>query len=256
MFFSFPLLYPYVLNAFIPQRYIPSPFRTGSTRHQLPRLIVAVPIMGIMLLVVRFNTIIHPFTLADNRHYVFYVFRILLRHPSIKYLAVPIYFISAWAVITALGGLPNVQTPPQTKKPEQRTQIRRGLQHRLPPSAYWAAINRGHHVSLAVIWLVATTLSVVTAPLVEPRYFIVPWLMWRLHMASPLPTGEEAAAKRRKKIRSFKARCKAMLYGRHDHRLWLETIWFLFLNWAVGYMFLFKGFEWPQEKGKVQRFMW
>jgi hypothetical protein len=25
---------------------------------------------------------------------------------------------------------------------------------------------------------------------------------------------------------------------------------------VTGYVFLYKGFEWPQEPGKVQRFMW
>ena len=38
--------------------------------------------------------------------------------------------------------------------------------------------------------------------------------------------------------------------------LWLETLWFLGINAAVGYMFLYKGFEWESERGMVQRFMW
>lgn len=253
MFFSFPLLYSYILNALIPQRYIPSPMRTGSTRHQLPRLVVAVPIMAIMLLVVHFNTIVHPFTLADNRHYMFYIFRLLFRHPSIKYLVVPIYFICAWAAITGLGGLPNVQTP---KKPEARIRQKMVRSGAAPRMGYWAAVDRGHHISTAVLWLGATSLSLVTAPLVEPRYFIVPWLIWRLHMPSPLPTGDLGWRKWVKKSRSCTARLKAIFYAKHDHRLWLECAWFIFVNWAVCYTFLYKGFEWPQEKGKVQRFMW
>ncbi|KAL9601423.1 MAG: hypothetical protein Q9219_002489 [cf. Caloplaca sp. 3 TL-2023] len=247
MFFSFPLLYPYILNAIIPQRYLPSPLRTGSTRQKLPRLIVAVPIMGIMLLVVHFNTIVHPFTLADNRHYTFYVFRLLLRHPATKYAVVPIYFLCAWAAITALGGLPNVQTPIQPQyKPTRRLP-------RLPPDA---VLDRGHRVSLVVIWLLATSLSLITAPLVEPRYFIVPWLIWRLHVHSPWPTGEEAAKKRRRKSRKCGAWCKAVLWGKHDHRLWIETVWFLGVNVVVGWVFLYRGFEWASERRKVQRFMW
>ncbi|KAL8829963.1 MAG: hypothetical protein Q9170_005950 [Blastenia crenularia] len=259
MFFSFPLLYPYILNAIIPQELLPSGLRTGSTRHQLPRLIVALPILFIMLLIVHFNTIIHPFTLADNRHYTFYVFRILLYHPAIKYLVVPIYFICAWAAITALGGLPNVQTPIACTPIPRLQPVRRGEQVRLPPSnAKYAelAFRRGRHVSFAMIWLVATSLSLVTAPLVEPRYFIIPWLVWRLHLASPWPTGEEASKKRRKKARGFRKRLRAVFWEKHDHRLWLETVWFLVVNWGVGYVFLYWGFEWPQEKGKVQRFMW
>ncbi|KAL8957455.1 MAG: hypothetical protein Q9193_005275 [Seirophora villosa] len=253
MFFSFPLLYSYILNALIPQRYIPSPMRTGSTRHQLPRLVVAVPIMAIMLLVVHFNTIVHPFTLADNRHYMFYIFRLLFRHPSIKYLVVPIYFMCAWAAITGLGGLPNVQTP---KKPEARIRQKMVRSGAAPRMGYWPAVDRGHHISTAVLWLGATSLSLVTAPLVEPRYFIIPWLIWRLHMPSPLPTGDLAWRKWVKKSRSCTARLKAIFYAKHDHRLWLECAWFIFVNWAVCYMFLYRGFEWPQEKGKVQRFMW
>lgn len=255
MFFSFPLLYSYILQASIPQKYIPSPLRTGSTKHQLPRLTVAVPVMVVMLLIVHFNTIVHPFTLADNRHYTFYVFRLLFRHPSIKYLVVPIYFICAWAAITSLGGLPNVQPRKQSEASPQQAQARR-YKVRLPPAAYHTAMDRGHYVSTAVMWLIATTLSLVTAPLVEPRYFILPWLIWRMHMPNPWPAGDEAALKRRKKARTASARLKAVLYAKHDHRLWLETAWFFFVNWAVGYVFLYWGFEWPQEKGKVQRFMW
>jgi hypothetical protein len=59
-----------------------------------------------MLLATHFNTIIHPFTLADNLHYVFYVFRILLLHPAFKYAAIPVYITFAWLVINALRDVP------------------------------------------------------------------------------------------------------------------------------------------------------
>jgi alpha-1,2-glucosyltransferase len=36
----------------------------------------------------------------------------------------------------------------------------------------------------------------------------------------------------------------------------VETAWFLIINLITGYVFLYKGFEWPQEPGKTQRFMW
>ena len=42
----------------------------------------------------------------------------------------------------------------------------------------------------------------------------------------------------------------------YDHRLWLETAWFLCINMVIGHVFLYRGFEWPQEPGLVQRFMW
>jgi len=241
MFFSLPMLYPWLLSISIPRRFLPKRYHQHNARYRLPSLMVSIPIMTVMLLVVHYNTIVHPFTLADNRHYMFYVFRILLRHWSIKYLAVPIYYICAWAVITAFGG-PTARKPTANRS---RTEVRNGLQMKLPPSK--APEERGNIVPFVLIWLLATSLSLITAPLVEPRYFIVPWLIWRLHTISPHPDMEKEA---RRLVYS------ARVVDHLDHRVVLETLWFMFINVGTGYMFLYKGFEWPQEPGKVQRFMW
>lgn len=243
VFFSFPILYPYFLNALFPPTLLPPGLRFGPTRLQLPRWIVAVSAMGTMMALVYFNTIIHPFILADNRHYMFYVFRMfILRRPFTKYLNIPVYYLCAWATMTALGGsisyLPGIDGDPGTNTAETRN----GMAYKKTPSRR-TNLERGHHVSFALVWLLATTFSLVTAPLVEPRYFIVPWLMWRLHVVSPLPHGDAASKARRKR-------------PKHDHRLWLETVWFLAVNAATAYIFLYLGFEWPQEPGETQRFMW
>ena len=89
--------------------------------------------------------------------------------------------------------------------------------------------GRGNIVPLVLSWQLATTLSLATAPLVEPRYFILPWIFWRMQIIAPM---------------------------QERRMLWAETAWFLSINAWTGYMFLFRGFEWPQEPGKVQRFMW
>lgn len=47
-----------------------------------------------------------------------------------------------------------------------------------------------------------------------------------------------------------------VLWLEHDHRLWLETVWFLVVNAVTGWIFLNKGFTWLQEPQNVQRFMW
>jgi len=221
VFFSLPLLYPYLLDLAVSHQFLPSAlgWNPKNSRSRFPRLIIAVPIMATMTTIVHYNTIVHPFTLADNRHYMFYVFRLLLRHPRIKYLAVPVYFLCARATLTALGGLQR-----QTLSPRQRPKPTN------PPTQPSRAA--GNRVSFLLIWLLATTLSLATAPLVEPRYLIIPWLMWRLHVASPRETKH------------------------YDYRLWLETAWFLVINAVTGYIFLYWGFEWPQEPGMVQRFMW
>ncbi len=277
MFFSFPLLYPYILNSIIPQASLPAPLRSGSTKHQLPRVVVAIPIMAIMLATVHFNTIVHPFTLADNRHYVFYVFRILLRHPSIKYLAVPVYFVCAWAAITALGGLPNEHQPTASHLREKK------VTNNKPDPSNSSPQNPPHQantITFVLVWLLATSLSLITAPLVEPRYFIVPWLIWRLHIPTPPPestttpppttssppttsppptttTSPPTTAPRNNNTTINPLdQLKSALYKEYDHRLWLETAWFLAVNGVTGYVFLYRGFEWEQEGGVVMRFMW
>ena len=49
---------------------------------------------------------------------------------------------------------------------------------------------------------------------------------------------------------------RGALCEQYDHRLWLETVWFLLVDGVTGYVFLKRGFEWKQEPGRVQRFMW
>ena len=295
-FFSWPLLYLQYLPGYLSPNAGPFSYPTNH-----PRRVIVFATMVVMLVVVRYNTVVHPFTLADNRHYTFYVFRILLRHPLIKYLAVLVYVECAWTTLAALGGLPTARqathpepSPKKRKLPEEepfppspqlnsspmkRSKSQESTLPNSPPTASSLTMTEppqlyamppphsppkkkrkhvpGHRASFVLIWLFATALSIITTPLVEPRYLIVPWLIWRLHMASPRPDKDQEPTKRPDATRNkvFET-LKAVLYERHDHRLWLETMWFLTINLATGYIFLYWGFEWPQEPGKVQRFMW
>lgn len=251
VFFSFPLLYPYLLNGVLPVKVVPRFLRSRSIRNRFPRLAVFVPITAVMLVIVHYNTIVHPFTLADNRHYMFYVFRLLLRHPLIKYASVPVYALCAWAAITALGGL--FEGPKSSRPPPTRTEIKHNLQYRLPPPP--PNLAPGNRVSFVLVWLLATSLSLITAPLVEPRYFIIPWLIWRLHVPSSSSESPDWGAEAQHPDGHSSSISHAMCHN-HDHRLWLETIWFLAVNWATGHIFLHRGFEWPHEPGTVQRFIW
>ena len=247
MFFSFPLMYLHILNSVSPQHVLPRFLRSGSTKHQVPRVLLRISIGIAMLMVVHFNTLVHPFTLADNRHYMFYVFRLLLRDPIIKFAAVPLYILCAWATIVSLGSLPNVQVPPQARSVSILDEKSKLIIKFPPPPSVRLP---GHRVSFVLVWLLATTLSLITTSLVEPRYLIIPWLFWRLHIHGPSPQKLGSNSKEQSQSVWWSQ------YEKNDHRLWLESAWFMVINLATGYVFLYWGFEWPQEPGKVQRFMW
>ncbi|EPE06582.1 glycosyltransferase family 59 protein [Ophiostoma piceae UAMH 11346] len=257
-----------------------------------------VAVFDAMLAIVRYNTLVHPFTLADNRHYMFYVFRYTIRHSLIRYALVPAYCISAWACWRVLWAAPGadeqiagnynspfvgqvteleavepttepvVDTPKKEmgKKDQKDKKVRKGKGKQQKPeeekeegAVSEAAPTRPVHVFLsfldededgaataartgpttttALLWLAATSLSLVTAPLVEPRYFILPWVFWRLLVP-------------------------ASTRGKVDVRLLLETVWFVAINVATMYMFLYRPYVWRAadgtvlDGGRLQRFMW
>ena len=192
-----------------------------------PQPLQAILFVAVGLLAVHFNTIVHPYTLADNRHYVFYVFRILLRHPALKYLAVPVYYMCFWLSIQSLAH--PTAGPEVTKRTVQAAAHEEALKNTRMPV----------QISFVIIWLITTALSVVTAPLVEPRYFIIPWIIWRLYVPHTPVT--------------------FMIRGNTyspDLRLVLETVWLLAINQIMQYLFLKKTFTWANEPGKLQRFLW
>lgn len=258
VFFSAPLLYTFALNMLkssvsllTKKRALTSSSKTdpqakrkqqlqNSSTYQsyIVSLVSFSALLAVALAVIHYNTIIHPFTLADNRHYMFYVFRYSIRaHPLAKYLLAPIYVFCGWLVFRGLSGTQKPSSAPIKKSDDQKVSKQEKQENSKDNPTDDEIVSTflqpdGNTTSFALIWVVSTALSLITAPLVEPRYFIIPWVMWRLHV----PLAAEAKG--------------------HDRRLWLETLWFLVINAVTGYVFLFKGFEWPQEPGKVQRFMW
>lgn len=304
LFFSWPILVIPVTNLVLPRNFLPKLLDYSFPKRQrgLPSLLAILAVVPVMLAAVHYNTIVHPFTLADNRHYVFYAFRILRYHPAVKYGAVVIYFLGAWAVISAFGFTtiapaprlmpmpPQSQQPPvpasapaptkpvtrkekreqqkeadkkaktnrkqvapkQAASPEQKDPVTPEVMARI--QAHIATRQKQQleptRVSFVIIWLAATALSLVTAPLVEPRYFIIPWVMWRLHLPpQPIP-----AVYRLNRPEEEKGIVRAQVAAYSP--LFLETLWFLAVNAVTGYVFLYKGFEWPQEPGIIQRFLW
>lgn len=239
LFFSFPVAMPTALS-FVLENGKSWTLKTS----ELPRLWTILLFSALAVVVVHYNTIVHLFTLADNRHYVFYVFRILMKHRYIKYLVTPIYISCGWVIIRTLGG-PKA-TSQQAKPPKDGKPRRQEPKKPLRPSA------DSRHASLVLAWLGTTALCLVTAPLVEPRYFIIPWVVWRLHVPVYTPKQTDRGGKGPKLVRSSWGRTLLQ----PGVWLWVETLWFCVINCVTGYIFINWTFEWPQEPGQTQRFMW
>ncbi|KAI9506347.1 DIE2/ALG10 family-domain-containing protein [Coemansia spiralis] len=146
----------------------------------------------VMAIGVNKYTIEHPFLLSDNRHYPFYIWKNVFRqHQLAKYVVIPTYIYAAFAI---------------------------------------------HHVlskRATVLWRLAlavcTALVLVPSPLLEFRYFTIPFFFVRLHASSSTFTFRALAA---------------------------ETAWYMLINAATVWMFLNKPFVWKSEPDRLQRFMW
>ncbi|PVH83256.1 glycosyltransferase family 59 protein [Cadophora sp. DSE1049] len=209
--------------------------------------------------IIKFNTIIHPFTLADNRHYMFYVFRYtILKHSLVRYVLAPVYLICGYLVYLTLCSQSSTSPTALKKKESSKNSDDQPRTH-----GKTATESEGPTTSFVLILLVTTALSLITAPLVEPRYFIIPWVIWRLNVPSfpsqpsqPSPSRSKSGVARHEISDKMVTWVKFWGWQGHDYRLWLETAWFLIVNAVTGYMFLYRGYEWKQEPGNVQRFMW
>ncbi|KDO23196.1 hypothetical protein SPRG_10004 [Saprolegnia parasitica CBS 223.65] len=144
-------------------------------------------VVALVLAIDRFS-LTHPFLLADNRHYTFYIWqRFYLKHALAKFVPLPVYMYAAWFL--------------------------------------WKELRKATTLLWLVVFGLATALALVPSPLVEPRYFLVPFTL--LHLHSP----------------------KQPLLP-----VLLTSAVFLAINAATIYVFLFRPFTWVD--GSVARFMW
>ncbi|XP_054844442.1 dol-P-Glc:Glc(2)Man(9)GlcNAc(2)-PP-Dol alpha-1,2-glucosyltransferase isoform X2 [Eublepharis macularius] len=133
-------------------------------------------------------TYVHKYLLADNRHYPFYIWRKLYqRHELVKYVLVPVYIFAGWSFTDMLKS----------------------------KSIFWN-----------MVYFVCLLASTVPQKLLEFRYFILPYIMYRLHI--PMPS---------------------LL------KLLLELAFYLLINAVTFHFFLNKTFQWPNNE-ELQRFMW
>ncbi|KAG9062105.1 glucosyltransferase [Linnemannia hyalina] len=90
----------------------------------------------------------------------------------------------------------------------------------------WQALGTEQTILWVVIYAVATMLTLIPSPLLEFRYFITPYLIYRIAMRQPRGVW-----------------------------LFLELLFYTAINAVTVWMFLNKPFRWAHQEG-VQRFMW
>ncbi|XP_045164556.1 putative Dol-P-Glc:Glc(2)Man(9)GlcNAc(2)-PP-Dol alpha-1,2-glucosyltransferase [Mercenaria mercenaria] len=143
---------------------------------------------AVAFLMIHYFTYEHKYLLADNRHYAFYVWRKLYRrHKYVKYILIPAYLYFFWSVLDELKGR----------------------------DIYWKTV-----------YSVCVITSAVPQKLLEYRYFILPFLIFRMNMRHGTAVG-----------------------------LFHEILLYTVVNVLTVYMFVEKPYKWPHEDG-IQRFMW
>ena len=134
-------------------------------------------------------TYVHRYVLADNRHYTFYVWSWLFaKHPLLRYVFAPLYLIAGYLVLQTL------------------------------------ALRQ--HFLWCIGYVLSVTALLVPTTLLEFRYYIVPYIIFRLNIS----------------VASLR-------------QLFAEVIVYAIINALTIYIFLHRPFHWSSDLS-LQRFMW
>ncbi|CEO95483.1 Dol-P-Glc:Glc(2)Man(9)GlcNAc(2)-PP-Dol alpha-1,2-glucosyltransferase [Plasmodiophora brassicae] len=111
-------------------------------RH-LPNLPLIAALAPLAILAVHYKTYAHPFILSDNRHYTFYAWKnFFQRYSWFRYAVIPVYLLAVDMIVRIIG----------TSRPF------------LWQAFYW----------------ICTAACLVPSPLIDTRYFIVPFVVIQL----------------------------------------------------------------------------
>lgn len=117
------------------------PFMKACLRKWRSLLVIS----AVAFVMIRYNTLVHPYLLADNRHYTFYVWkRVFEYHPAGRFLMIPIYLFGAYVTY--------------------RTMVKTSFLY-------------------GCSFLLCCSLVLVPQRLLEIRYFFIPYLLVRLNVA-------------------------------------------------------------------------
>lgn len=108
------------------------------------RWLLLLAFTALSLVIIYTNTIVHPYLLADNRHYTFYIWnRFFGRHEAARYIIVPVYMVGLVAAHNAIC-----------------TNKTAGFQ-----LCFW----------------ICSIVGIAFQPMIELRYFFIPFVLMRLH---------------------------------------------------------------------------
>jgi alpha-1,2-glucosyltransferase len=167
-----------------------------------PRLFL---LAGLFSAAANYTTIEHAFILADNRHYVFYIWRRLFKdrlQPYSLYLYPIVYALCFLLIMRSIHRSQN-----------------KLLSRRV--SWWWA-----------ILWLIAAACVLIPSPLVEPRYFEMPLLVACLGIRVCSQVTDESGSRNN-------GQRKRIIWD----MLWIGI--FIVLNGVTLYVFVFRSFVWP-----------
>lgn len=105
-------------------------------------LLGIVILAGLIALVVQYNTLIHPYMLADNRHYTFYIWnRFYARYELARFAIIPVYIFGLSVICSSIDG----------------------------------------SIGFKIFFIVSTILTLCLQSMIEVRYFLIPFLLLRLN---------------------------------------------------------------------------
>ena len=153
--------------------------------------IIILVLLPMICVIVKNFTLEHKFLLSDNRHFTFYIWsKIFRKYEFSRYLVSPLYLAGIYLFYRNLA-------------------------------------SNGKTLGWMVAYFVCIIVGLVPQELLEFRYFIIPYFMYRLNIA--------------------KLSWKQVLF---------EIAFNVSINFLTIYIFLNKTFTWPDVPEEKQRFMW
>lgn len=151
-----------------------------------------ISLASLMSVIISKTSHVHQYLISDNRHYTFYVWRrVLNRNSAMPYLLIPMYIYTGFTMISL--------------------------------------ISKQRDIIWKMLFVSSIFLNLIPQKLLEFRYFLTPFIIWRLNINSTNSTHRQLLAE-----------------------FFMNTI----INGVTLYIFLYKTFKWKHDMTDVQRFMW